>query len=62
MQAIKLTSDPDSLISALLKTNRYEKNLLQQIFLPNFRTPGPPLLRTHPVTEERIQRLILISE
>jgi len=62
MQAIKLTDDPDGLISALLKIDQYEKNILKQMFLPNVGSSGPSLLRTHPVTEERIQRLILITE
>jgi len=62
VQAVKLTGDPDGLISALLKIDQYEKSLIKQMFSPNIKTPGPSLLRTHPVTEERIQRLTLITE
>lgn len=62
MQAIKLTEDPAGLISALLKIDQYEQSLLKQLFLPNIRTPGLSLLRTHPLTEERIQRLKLMTD
>jgi len=62
MQAIKLTGDPDGLISALIKIEHYDKSLLKKLFLPSFRTSGPSLLRTHPDTDERIERLRLISK
>lgn len=62
MQAMKLTDDPLGLISALSKINYYEKNWLGQLILPNLRTPNPSLLRTHPLTEERIRRLQTIAQ
>jgi len=57
MQAVKLTGDPPGLISALNKIHYYEKSWLTHLLLPNVRVPNPSLLRTHPLTEERIRRL-----
>jgi len=62
IQAIKLTRDPAGLISALNKINYYEKNLLKKLLLPNLRETSPSLLRTHPLTRERIQRLQSIEQ
>lgn len=55
--AIHLTGDPAGLISALYKIDQFEKHWLQKLFMPGFRSPHPSLLRTHPLTEERIKRL-----
>lgn len=57
MQAVNLTGDPQGLISALNKIEHYQKNWIEQLLLPNMRVPYPSLLRTHPITEERIKRL-----
>ena len=62
MQACKLTGDPEGLISALTKINYYEKHWLKRVILPNTKLPNPSLLRTHPLTEERIERLIEITQ
>lgn len=62
MQAANLTGDPKGLISALSKIDYNEKRWLKQLMLPNVRTPNPSLLRTHPLTEERIQRLQDIAQ
>ena len=60
-EAIKLTGDPQGLISALNKMNQYEKHWLKQMLLPGYRHPQPSLLRTHPLTEARVQRLLKMS-
>lgn len=57
MSAVNLTGDPQGLISALDKIDQYEKNLLKRLLIPQAKQPHPSLLRTHPLTEERIQRL-----
>ena len=55
MQTIKLTGDPPELKSALEKINKCESQWTAQRLLPNKRTAYPSLLRTYPLTTERIQ-------
>jgi len=57
LQAVKLTGDPEGLISALGKIERYQINWIEKLLLPGVSVPYPSLLRTHPLTEERIKRL-----
>lgn len=57
MQAVHLTGDPEGMISALTKIEHYQKNWIEQLLLPSVRVPYPSLLRTHPLTERRIERL-----
>ena len=56
--AAGLTGDPRGLASALAKMERYQGGFMEQIFLPGRRVPDPSLLRTHPDTKERIERLL----
>jgi heat shock protein HtpX len=57
LEAARLTGDPEGLASALAKLEYYQHGFLERIFLPGRRLPEPSLLRTHPTTEERINRL-----
>jgi heat shock protein HtpX len=57
LDAAGLTGDPDGLISALVKLERYQRGLWEQILMPGYRLPEPSLLRSHPRTEQRIARL-----
>ena len=57
MQAIRLTGDPQGLISALSKIEHYSSYWFNQRLLPGLRVPYPSLLRTHPYMKERIRRL-----
>lgn len=57
MQAVQLTGDPQGLISALTKIEHYQKTWIEQLLQPSMRVPYPSLLRTHPITEQRIERL-----
>lgn len=57
LDAVGLTGDPEGLISALDKLERYQGRLWEEILFPGRRIPEPSLLRTHPPTEERIRRL-----
>jgi heat shock protein HtpX len=45
------------LASALLKLERYQRGLWEQILLPGYRQPQPSVLRSHPPTEQRVARL-----
>jgi heat shock protein HtpX len=55
--AIELTSDPLGMATALEKLERAQQGgWLRRLFFP-YRSLGPSFLRTHPATEERIERL-----
>ncbi len=56
--AARLTGDPQGLASALTKLERYQGGWLEQVVLPSRRNPDPSLLRTHPRTAERVERLM----
>jgi heat shock protein HtpX len=59
--AVQLTGDPVGLASALNKLEYYSVNIWQQILLPGYRVPDPSLLRTHPHTKDRIDRLMQLA-
>jgi heat shock protein HtpX len=58
LEAATLTRDPAGLASALRKLDRYQGAFWEEIVLPGRRMPEPSLLRTHPPTAERIERLL----
>lgn len=60
--AAALLGDPETLASALLKIDAYQGNILEQIFLPGYRSPEPSLFRTHPPTKERVKRLLSLRK
>lgn len=55
--AARLTGDPMGLASALVKLERRQGRFWEEILLPGRRIPDPSLLRTHPPTGERVERL-----
>jgi heat shock protein HtpX len=59
--AAELTGDPEGLIAALAKLERRTGRFWEDMFLPSRRIPEPSLLRTHPKTEDRIDRLRELS-
>ena len=59
--ALEITGDPDGLASALEKLDVYQKNLVN-ILLPGRKNPDPSLLRTHPHTEKRREKLFRLAE
>jgi heat shock protein HtpX len=61
LEAARLTSDPGGLAAALAKLERYQGGWLEQVLMPGRRNPDPSLLRTHPRTEERIERLLQLA-
>lgn len=60
--AFDMTGDAVGLASALEKMERYQRGFLDLILIPGRRLPDPSVLRTHPNTEERIQRLLELGE
>lgn len=61
LNAASLTGDPDGLASALVKIERIQGGWLERIFMPGRRVPEPSLLRSHPLTEQRIARLLALK-
>jgi heat shock protein HtpX len=57
LEAVRLTGDPMGLVAALQKMERHTGRIWEEIFLPGRRTPDPSVLRTHPLTEDRVARL-----
>lgn len=57
LDAAGLTGDPAGLASALRKMERVQGRFWEML-MPDQRIPDPSLLRTHPPTEERIDRLL----
>ena len=58
LTAAQLTDDPEGLASALVKLERVQNGFLRRIFFPGRGVPEPSWLRTHPTTEERVQRIL----
>lgn len=53
-----LSGDPVGLASALEKLERYQGRFWEDMLPMGRKVPVPSLLRTHPPTEERVQRLL----
>ena len=63
LEAATLTRDPAGLAAALEKLDRHQGRYWEEILLPGRRMPEPSLLRTHPPTEQRVERLLsLLAE
>ncbi len=56
--AVTLTGDPEGLAAALEKLDYYQAGFFRRFFFPAKRMPSSALLRTHPPTKERVQRLL----
>ena len=56
-----LTGDPDGLASALIKLEKAQGRHWEGMVLPGGRDPNPSMLRTHPKTEDRIERLMALK-
>jgi heat shock protein HtpX len=55
--AAHLTGDPEGLVTALQKMASYQDNPFKRILRPGYSTSDPSLFRTHPRTDERVNRL-----
>jgi heat shock protein HtpX len=61
--AAQLTGDPVGLATALKKMDQNEASILERIVFPGYRrAPDPSLFRTHPQTEERVKRLLDLTD
>lgn len=60
--AAMLTGDPEGLASALVKLEKAQGQHWEGMVLPGGRIPNPSLLRTHPRTEDRIERLMALRQ
>lgn len=58
LDAVGLTGDPEGLASALLTLEKKQRGLWEGLFLPGSRSPEPSILRSHPKTENRVERLL----
>ena len=61
IEAANLTGDARGLASALAKIEYYQGGWVERVLFPGRKLPDPSLLRTHPRTEERIERLMSLS-
>ncbi len=62
LDAASLTGDPDGLASALQVLEREQGRLWESVVLPGGRQPQPSILRTHPKTEDRVERLMALRK
>jgi heat shock protein HtpX len=58
----ELTGDPMALASALQKMDHYERGTWDIVYLPGHKQSHPSLLRTHPNTKERLERLSALTD
>lgn len=61
LDAARLTGDPLGLIAALRKMEAPVWTFWGQVLLPRHSNDQPSLLRTHPSTEERVERLASLA-
>jgi heat shock protein HtpX len=57
LESVKLTGDPIAFATALAKLERHNEGLIRHLIWPGYRQPNSSILRTHPHTRERIERL-----
>ena len=61
LAAAALTGDPAGLAAALSKMERLRQGWLKRLFLPGRRASQPSVLRSHPETRERVERLLALA-
>lgn len=60
--AVALTGDPEGLMRALAHLEQRQGRWLEQLLMPGRRLPDPSLLRSHPPTQARIERLQALAQ
>jgi heat shock protein HtpX len=61
LEAARLSADPQGLASALIKIDQQQVSLWRRIVMPGYHEQQPSILRTHPQTSERVNRLMELS-
>ena len=61
LNACQLTGDPAGLASALQTLERKQGALWESMLPPGGRLPDPSVLRTHPRTQDRVERLLALT-
>ncbi|HDP80686.1 MAG TPA: peptidase M48 [Spirochaetes bacterium] len=59
--AVKLTCDPGALARALKRIEEYPVKLGDVLVTPGRKVPAPSMLRTHPHTEKRLEKLAAMA-
>ncbi len=62
LSAVRLTNDPRGLASALQKMENYDRSIWDILVNSRNRDSHPSILRTHPHTQKRIERLMHMEE
>ncbi|MDH3740449.1 MAG: zinc metalloprotease HtpX [Hyphomicrobiales bacterium] len=62
LDAADLTGDPEGLALALQILERKQGHMWEGIVLPGGRSPEPSILRSHPKTADRVQRLLSLKK
>lgn len=60
--AVALTGDPEGLMRALAHLEQRQGRWVEQLLMPGRRLPDPSLLRSHPPTQARIERLQALAQ
>ncbi|MCC2113008.1 MAG: M48 family metalloprotease [Hyphomicrobiales bacterium] len=60
LSAAGFTGDPEGLAVALVKLEKAHRRVWEGLMLPGARLPDPSVLRTHPATKERVERLLAL--
>ena len=61
LNAARLTGDPGALARGLEKLESHNESIFKQLIVPGYGRREPSLLRTHPHTDERVERLRELS-
>jgi heat shock protein HtpX len=62
LSAARLTGDPLGLASALQRMENLQNLQLRRLFIPYGKVEAPSVLRTHPGTSKRIERLVDLAQ
>ena len=61
-EAARLTRDPAGLASALSRIDQVQLSPWRRVFMPGYRDIQPSILRSHPHTHERVERLLQLRD